>query len=95
MDPDSTTTMGEGESDTTERPFQSMNAVERTSAKLRSCVASCRGCMFARPIIFAAGAEVERWSAAGGNRSCGGLRNVGVKFRVHVVLELALKAGGV
>ena len=55
MDPDSTTTMGEGESDTTERPFQSMNAVERTSAKLSSCVASCRGCMFARPIIFAAG----------------------------------------
>jgi len=60
MDPDNTTTMGEGESEATERPFQSMKAVERTSAKLRSCVASCRGCIFVRPIIFAAGLTVER-----------------------------------
>lgn len=35
--------MGEEESVTTERPFQSMNAVERTRAKLRICAASCRG----------------------------------------------------
>lgn len=59
MDPDSTTTMGDGESETTEMPFQSMNAVDKTSAKLRTWAASCRGCMFATPIIFAAGSEVD------------------------------------
>lgn len=41
--------MGEGESATTERPFHIMNAVERTSAKLRTWAASCRGCMPATP----------------------------------------------
>jgi len=35
--------MGEEESLTTERPFQSMKAVESTSAKLRTWAASCRG----------------------------------------------------
>ena len=45
--------MGEGESDTTERPFHIMKAVERTSAKLRICAASCRGCMSARPSMVA------------------------------------------
>ena len=53
MDPESTTTMGEGESDTTERPFHIMKAVERTSAKLRICAASCRGCISAIPSMFA------------------------------------------
>lgn len=35
--------MGEGESLMIEMPFQSMNAVERTRAKFRTCVANCRG----------------------------------------------------
>lgn len=48
MLPDRTTTMGEGESVTTERPFQSMNAVERTRAKLRTWARSCLGCIALR-----------------------------------------------
>jgi hypothetical protein len=60
MDPDSTTTMGEGESETTEIPFQSMNAVERTSAKLRTWAASCRGCMAERPSMVAVVVSVQR-----------------------------------
>lgn len=43
MLPESTTTMGEGESVMTERPFQSMKAVERTRAKFRTWVRSWRG----------------------------------------------------
>lgn len=43
MLPESTTTMGEGLSVATERPFQSMKAVERTRAKLRSWVRARRG----------------------------------------------------
>ncbi len=43
MLPDKTTTIGEGESVTTERPFHSMKAVERTRAKLRSWARSWRG----------------------------------------------------
>lgn len=35
--------MGEGEAVATERPFQSMKAVESTRAKLRSWVSSWRG----------------------------------------------------
>jgi hypothetical protein len=35
--------MGDEESVATERPFQSMKAVERTRAKLRIWAASCRG----------------------------------------------------
>ena len=35
--------MGEGESLMIEMPFQSMNAVERTRAKFRTCAANCRG----------------------------------------------------
>lgn len=46
MLPERTTTMGEEESVATERPFQSMKAVLRTRAKLRTWVASCRGCSF-------------------------------------------------
>lgn len=61
MDPDSTTTMGEGESLTTERPFQSMKAVERTSAKLRTWAASCRGCMAERPSMAAVVEVVAGW----------------------------------
>ena len=43
MLPESTTTIGEGESVATERPFHSMKAVERTRAKLRTWVSACRG----------------------------------------------------
>lgn len=43
MLPESTTTIGEGESLMIEMPFQSMNAVERTRAKFRTWVANCRG----------------------------------------------------
>jgi hypothetical protein len=53
MDPDRTTTMGDGESEAMEMPFQSMKAVERTSAKLRIWPASCRGCMAERPSMAA------------------------------------------
>lgn len=56
--PDRTTTMGEEESATTERPFQSMNAVESTRAKLRTWAASCRGCMLASPENMMATARV-------------------------------------
>ena len=45
MEPERTTTMGEEEFVATERPFQSMKAVLRTRAKLRTWEASCRGCM--------------------------------------------------
>jgi len=43
MEPDNTTTMGEGESAITERPFHIIKAVERIRAKLRTCAAACRG----------------------------------------------------
>lgn len=43
MLPDRTTTIGEGESVATERPFHSIKAVERTRAKLRTWVSSWRG----------------------------------------------------
>jgi hypothetical protein len=45
--------MGDGESETMEIPFQSMKAVERTSAKLRIWPASCRGCIAERPSMAA------------------------------------------
>jgi hypothetical protein len=61
MDPDSTTTMGDGESETTERPFQSMKAVDRTSAKLRTCAANCRGCMAERPSMVAVVVVMFEW----------------------------------
>jgi hypothetical protein len=53
MDPERTTTIGDGELETTESPFQSMNAVDNTSAKLRIWAASCRGCIPARPSMVA------------------------------------------
>lgn len=43
MLPDSTTTIGEEELERTERLFQSMKAVLRTRAKLRTWIAVCRG----------------------------------------------------
>lgn len=46
MDPESTTTIGEGEFEITLSDFHSMNAVLRTSAKLRTCCNDWRG--FAR-----------------------------------------------
>lgn len=49
MDPERTTTMGEGESVARERVFQSMKAVLRTRAKLRVCVRRRRGLRF---VIF-------------------------------------------
>jgi hypothetical protein len=42
MDPDKTTTIGEGEFDMTESDFQSMKAVLRTRRKFRICEAVCR-----------------------------------------------------
>jgi hypothetical protein len=59
MDPESTTTIGEGESLTTERPFHIMNAVESTSAKFRTCAASCRGCMPVTPSMLRVWGECE------------------------------------
>ena len=47
MLPESTTTIGEEEFVKTERPFHSMNAVERTRAKFRTWAASWRGWRFA------------------------------------------------
>ena len=43
MDPERTTTIGDGESAMTESPFHIMNAVERMRAKFRSWAAACRG----------------------------------------------------
>jgi hypothetical protein len=53
MDPESTTTIGDGESLAIEIPFQSMKAVDRTSAKFRTWAASCRGCIPERPSMIA------------------------------------------
>jgi len=41
--PDSTTTIGDGESEITLRPFHIMNAVERMRAKLRTWASAARG----------------------------------------------------
>lgn len=43
MEPDRTTTMGEGEFDTTLSDFHNIKAVLRTRAKLRTCCKDCRG----------------------------------------------------
>jgi hypothetical protein len=43
MDPERTTTMGEGESAITDKPFHIMKAVERIRPKLRIWAAACRG----------------------------------------------------
>jgi hypothetical protein len=53
MDPERTTTMGDGESAMTESPFHIMNAVERISPKLISCAAACRGFCSADSILAA------------------------------------------
>jgi len=55
MLPERTTTIGEGESVATERPFQSMNAVERMRAKLRTWEAICRGWRVVRLNILGVG----------------------------------------
>lgn len=46
IEPDNTTTIGELDAEATERPFHSMKAVDKTSAKLRTCAIVCRA--FAR-----------------------------------------------
>lgn len=43
MDPDRTTTIGDDEAVNTDRPFHIINAVDRTSAKLRTCASVWRG----------------------------------------------------
>lgn len=43
MLPERTTTMGEGESEMTERPFHIMKAVERIKPKFRTWARACRG----------------------------------------------------
>jgi hypothetical protein len=75
--------MGEGESETTDSPFQSMKAVERTSAKLRTCAASCRGFMSERPslVVVGVGLGVEE-------------RVVGARLVVFVVMIFGGRAGG-
>ena len=70
MLPDKTTTIGEGESVATESPFQSMNAVERMRAKLRTCVRSWRGWTVERESIFLGG-EVEIEIGTDGGRGGG------------------------
>lgn len=51
MDPESTTTMGEGESERTDSPFHIMKAVERISPKLRIWERACRGLESAENIV--------------------------------------------
>jgi len=51
MEPDRTTTMGEGESAITEMPFHIMKAVDRMRAKLRSWAAACRGFWSAESMV--------------------------------------------
>lgn len=43
MDPDSTTTIGDEDAVKTDNPFQSINAVDRTSAKFSTWASDCRG----------------------------------------------------
>ena len=52
MEPDNTTTIGEGESAITERPFHIMNAVDRIRAKLRTWAAACRGFWRAESMVL-------------------------------------------
>lgn len=42
MDPDRTTTIGDDDAVNTHRPFHTINADERTSAKFRSWESDCR-----------------------------------------------------
>lgn len=55
MEPERTTTMGDGESAMTERPFHIMNAVERIRAKLRIWARACRGFWRALSIVAVVG----------------------------------------
>lgn len=68
MEPLSTTTIGEGESATTDMPFHIMNADERIKRKLRSCAAPCRGFwreenMVYRRTRYGSGGLVVVWEA--------------------------------
>lgn len=67
MDPDRTTTIGEGEFVATERPFHIMKAVERTRPKVRSWERSWRGFMAPRPRLcrIADMADVEEGEGSG------------------------------
>lgn len=60
MLPDSTTTIGDGDAVITERDFQSMNAVERTSAKLSACVRGARYAVVREDSMAAAMAATEQ-----------------------------------
>jgi hypothetical protein len=51
MEPERTTTIGDGESAITERPFHIMNAVDSISAKFSTCAAACRGFWRAESIL--------------------------------------------
>lgn len=51
MEPESTTTIGEGESAITESPFHIMKAVERINPKLRTCAAACLGFCIAENML--------------------------------------------
>ena len=68
--------MGDGESAATERPFQSMNAVDRMRAKLRTWPASWRGWRAARAENMV---MVRAWGLGDGQRringGCQSLRN--------------------
>jgi hypothetical protein len=47
-----------------------MKAVERTTAKLRSCVASCRGAMFERPsMVMVLGGDFGSGRLGAGERA--------------------------
>ena len=59
--------MGEGELVKTERPFHIMNAVDRTSAKLSTCTASCRGCMEEREESILVGWRRIGWREVDGS----------------------------
>lgn len=73
MLPERTTTMGEGEEVRRERDFQSMKAVERTRAKLRSWERRVRG-EEVREVRFSIVLGVVGVNAVGGGACSAGVR---------------------
>jgi hypothetical protein len=59
MEPERTTTIGDGESAITESPFHIMKAVESIRPKLRSCAAACRGFWRAESMVVEVYRRVE------------------------------------
>lgn len=85
MLPERTTTIGEGESVTTERPFHSMKAVESTRAKLSSWVRNCRGCKPFKAESIVTGLK--------GTKDLGELDRLMEQWEIYVISVRAIAVG--